>query len=133
MTRLQLVAAHPLPRFLCVGGALAAIYAFLTALATSCLDMPRPLIAALVWLGLIGPGYWCQHRFSFRSARAHRFGIWLYAGCQLAGMGIAAFLAWGFAQGRFWPDLLLFLTASALSALLSYLVTRLMIFPKSGQ
>ena len=131
MTRLARLLYHPLPRFLVVGGSLAAVYALLTALATTRLALPYPLIAALVWLGLIGPGFWCQRRFSFRSPPAHRYGIWLYAGCQLAGMGIAALLAWLFGQGRFWPDLLLFLAASALSALLSYLVSRLVIFPEA--
>ena len=52
-------------RFLLVGGALAALYALLAALATSQLPWPKAVSAAVAWLACIPLGFWCHRRFTF--------------------------------------------------------------------
>lgn len=118
-------------RFLVVGGGLTALYSVLAALATTYLPLAKPLSAAGAWVLCIPLGFWCQRRFTFRDATPHRRALWLYAGTQIMGLCIAATASQLFARGVFWPDLAVHLGAAGVAAILSYLVNRLIIFPKT--
>lgn len=124
----QQIWRHSFGRFLIVGGGLALLYAALTAFFTSYLPGPKPLWAVMVWIALIPFGFHCQRRFTFRARQSRQDGLSLYAVSQLIGMAITAVLSWLFASGAFWPDLLLYLCASALAAVVSYAMARLVIF-----
>jgi putative flippase GtrA len=116
-------------RFLVVGASLAALYATLAALATSQLPWPKALSSALVWVLCIPIGFLSHRRFTFTTRKAHRHGLWLYAGTQVLGIGIASGVSFLLARGLFWPDLFVHLLASGLAALASYLINRWIVFP----
>lgn len=116
-------------RFLLVGGALAALYALLAALATSQLPWPKAVSAAVAWLACIPLGFWCHRRFTFPGSARRPFALALYAATQLIGIGIGAGMSYLFATGSFWPDLVVHLAASALAAVTSYVVNRTLTFP----
>ena len=116
-------------RFLLVGGALAALYALLAALATSQLPWPKAVSAAAAWLACIPLGFWCHRRFTFPGSARRPFALALYAATQLIGIGIGAVMSYLFATGSFRPDLVVHLAASALAAVTSYFVNRTLTFP----
>ncbi|MBL9052436.1 MAG: GtrA family protein [Tabrizicola sp.] len=120
---------NTLVRFLFVGGWLALTYAVLAALATTHLPLPKPLSAAGVWLICVPLGFWCQRRFTFKASTQHRHALLIYAAVQVIGIGIASLAAFLLARGEFWWDLAVHLGASALAAVVSYLVNRLIVFP----
>jgi putative flippase GtrA len=119
-----------LMRFLVVGGAMTALYSVTAALATTYLPLPRSLSSAVVWMLCIPLGFWCQRRFTFTGSTPHRRALWLYAAVQVMGIGIAATNSHLLARGSFWPDLMVHIFSAALAAILSYLVNRLIVFPK---
>ena len=116
-------------RFLIVGGALAAIYALLAAVATSQLPLPKALSAALAWALCVPLGFWAHRRFTFTRHRAHRHGLWLYAATQVLGAAIAAATSFVLATGAFAADPPVHLLGSALAAVASYLLNRRFTFP----
>ena len=117
------------PRFLAVGASLALLYATLAALATSQLPWPKALSSALVWILCIPIGFQAHRHFTFTARRPHRHGLWLYAGTQALGIGLASGVSFLLATGVFWPDLLVHLAGSALAAAASYLINRSFVFP----
>lgn len=117
-------------RFLFVGCFISLFYSVLAAFATSSLPLPTPVSAAAVWLLCIPLGYMSQRRFTFTASVPHRHALWLYAGTQVMGIGIAATASYLLARGSFWPDLTVHLGAAALAAILSFLINRWIIFPK---
>lgn len=119
-------------RFLVVGGGMTALYSVLAALATTTLPLPRPLSAAGVWILCIPLGFWCQRRFTFTSSAPRRHAIWLYAATQGMGIVIAATASHLLARGVFWPDLVVHLGAAALAAVLTFLISRRIIFPDAS-
>lgn len=123
-------ADRTLLRFLVVGACLAALYATLAALATSQLPWPRALSSAMVWVLCIPIGFLSHRRFTFTTRTAHRHGLWLYAGTQVLGIGIASGVSFLLARGQFWPDLFVHLFASCLAAVASYLINHHVVFPK---
>ncbi|NPD16310.1 GtrA family protein [Xinfangfangia sp. D13-10-4-6] len=116
------------PRFLLVGGSFALIYSLLAAFLTAVLPFVAPLSAAIAWLACIPPAWFCQRRFTFQGAQARKGGGILYLLPQCLGMMIAAGAGWLFATGAFLADTLVYLLASALAAVVSYAITRLVIF-----
>lgn len=116
-------------RFLAVGGGMAALYAFLAALATSQLPLPKALSSGLVWVLCIPLGFWLHRRLTFTSRKAHRHGLWLYAATQILGIGIAAGISYLLATGVFRHDLVVHLLASGLAAVASYLINHWIVFP----
>lgn len=116
-------------RFLFVGGCMAMLYAVLAALGTTYLPLPKALSAAGAWTVCVPLGFWFQRRFTFTASTPHRYALWLYAGIQLVGIGIATLAAFLLARGLFWWDLGVHLGASALAAVVSYLVNRWIVFP----
>jgi putative flippase GtrA len=124
---------NTLLRFLVVGGSLALLYSVLAALATTYLPVPKPLSAAGTWIVCIPLGFWCQRRFTFGSTTPRRHALWLYAATQVLSICIAAAFSHLFARGVFWPDVFVHLGASALAAIVSYLINRLVIFPDTGR
>ena len=119
-------------RFLLVGGALALVYALMAALATSQLPWPKAISAAAAWIACIPLGFWCHRHFTFTGSVRRPFALSLYALTQVLGMGIGAGISFLFASGRFWPDLLVHLCASALAAVASYVINRKLTFPEGG-
>lgn len=116
-------------RFLVVGGSLALVYATLAALATSYLPLPKALASGMVWVLCIPLGFWAHRRFTFTTRKPHRHGLWLYAATQGLGIGIAASVSYLLATGSFRHDLFVHLLASALAAVVSYLISRWIVFP----
>lgn len=116
-------------RFLVVGGSLAAIYATLAALATSYLPLPKALSSGLVWVLCIPLGFQAHRRFTFTASKPHRHGLWLYAATQGLGIGIAASVSFLLATGSFRHDVFVHLLASALVAVISYVISRWIVFP----
>ena len=123
---------HTLLRFLLVGGTMAVVYSVLAALATSTLPIPRPLSAALAWLVCIPVAFWGQRRFTFADSQPHRYALGLYAAIQALSIGVVAGISHLLARGTFWHDLFVHLLASAVAAILSYLVNRWIVFPANG-
>jgi len=119
-------------RFLAVGGGMALLYATLAATATSQLPFPKALSSGLVWVLCIPIGFWCHRRLTFPTRKPHRHGLWLYAATQGLGIGIAAGTGYLLATGAFWPDLLVHLLASGLAAVVSYLISRRIVFLPSA-
>jgi putative flippase GtrA len=117
-------------RFLVVGSGMTALYSVLAALATTHLPLPRPLSAAGVWMLCIPLGFWCQRRFTFTASAQHRHAILLYTATQVLGICIASTASYLFARGSFWPDLAVHLGAAALAAILSFMISRWIIFPE---
>lgn len=118
-------------RFLIVGGGVAAVYAVLAALATSQLPWPKAVSAVVAGMICIPLGFWAQRRFTFSDSGQHRFAIGLYAASQVLGLCIGAGISFLFASGRFWPDLAVHLSASALAAVASYILNRRYTFPQA--
>jgi putative flippase GtrA len=118
-------------RFLVVGGGMAVVYSVTAALATTYLPLPKSLSSALVWILCIPLGFWCHRRFTFAGSTPHRHALWLYAGVQAAGIGIAATNSHFLARGAFWPDLAVHFFSALLAAIVSYVVNRLVVFPRS--
>jgi putative flippase GtrA len=118
-------------RFLVVGSALAGVYALLAAFATSQLPWPKAVSAAVAWVICVPLGFWCQRRFTFTDSAPHRLALGLYAATQLIGIGIGAGMSYLFARGAFWPDLAVHFAASALAAVVSYIINRKLTFPES--
>lgn len=120
-------------RFLVVGGSLALVYALLAAFATSQLPWPKAVSAGAAWIACIPLGFWCHRRFTFTGSAPPPFALGLYALTQVIGIGIGAGTSFLFATGRFWPDLLVHLCASALAAVASYVINRKLTFPAGGR
>lgn len=118
-----------LPRFLLVGGGIALIYSVLAAVATSWLPWPSALVSGALWVAFIPVGYWAQRRFTFADSRLHRHALVLYAATQVLGVAIVTATSAFLVQGLFWPDLSIHLAASALAALSSFAINRLVVFP----
>ena len=116
------------PRFLLVGGSFALIYSLLAALLTGLLPLPSWMSSALAWLLCIPPAWFCQRRFTFHDRAPRQGGAFLYLLTQGLGLGIAALAGALFAQGSFVHDALVYLLASALAAVVSYAINRLIIF-----
>lgn len=129
MTR-RFAPERTLLRFLVVGASLAALYATLAALATSQLPLPKALSSGIVWVLCIPAGFWAHRRFTFTTRKPHRHGLWLYAATQGLGIGIAASVSALLATGSFRHDLFVHLLASALAAVVSYLISRWIVFPQ---
>jgi putative flippase GtrA len=119
-------------RFLIVGGGLTTLYSVLAAFATTHLPLPRSLSAAGVWILCIPLGFWCQRRFTFTASAPRRHAIWLYAATQMVGICVAATASHLLARGAFWPDLVVHLGAAALAAVLSFIISRWIIFPAAS-
>lgn len=116
-------------RFLVVGGALALAQSLLATGFTLYLPGPRPLLAVLATLILLWPAYQLQARVTFKMrGSGRRGGLSLYAATQAVGMAITAFASWRFTSGLSWADTLVYLTASAVAAVISYLMAKLVIF-----
>lgn len=120
-------------RFLVVGGSLALVYALLAAFATSQLPWPKAVSAGAAWIACIPLGFWCHRRLTFTGSAPRPFALGLYALTQVIGIGIGAGTSFLFATGRFWPDLLVHLCASALAAVASYVINRRLTFPAGGR
>ena len=123
---------NTLLRFLFFGGAASVFYATLAALATSHLSLPKPMSAGGAWIICIPLGFWCQRRFTFAANFPRRHGFWLYAATQILGICTVATASHFFAVGVFWPDVVVYLTASAMAAIVSYMINRWVIFPEVG-
>lgn len=117
-------------RFLLVGGAMAGLYAVLAALATSQLPWPKAVSAGAAVVVCIPIGFWCHRHFTFTDSTRNPFALGIYALTQLLGIAIGAGTSFLFATGRFGPDLLVHLSASAITAVVSYLINRRLAFPK---
>ncbi len=115
-------------RFLLVGGSFALICSLLAAFLTGLLPLPPWMSAALAWLLCIPPAWLCQRRFTFHDRAPREGGAVLYLLTQGLGLCIAALAGALFAQGRFGHDTLVYLLASALAAVVSYAINRLVIF-----
>lgn len=120
-----------LVRFLAVGGGIALLYAVLAALATSHLPLPKTLSSGVIWVLCIPFGYWLQRRYTFTGRTPKRHGLWFYGATQFLGLGIVAIVSFLLATGRFWPDLGVHLLASALAAIVSFLINHWVVFPDS--
>lgn len=120
---------NTLLRFLIVGGSMSLLFSLLTAFSTLHLPLPKPLVAGLVWVICIPIAFWCQRRFTFQTSAPRSNALGLYAATQGLGIVIVAVATAGLARGSFWPDMLVYLGASALAATASYLISRLVIFP----
>ena len=136
--KLAAIWQHSLFRFLLVGGSMALVYALSTAILTGLLPLPPALTAVLVWLACIPPAFWAQRRFTFAASTPHRHALALYALTQGLGMVIVSVAAALFASREMTRDLLLYLAASALAAVVSYGINRMVIFaaappPKAPQ
>ena len=121
---------NSLLRFLLVGGGLAVLYSVLAALATSYLPLPKPVSSAGTWIICIPLGFWCQRHFTFPTSVPHRHALWLYAATQFVGICTVATASHLLVRGSFWPDLAVHLGASAVAAVVSYLINRWVIFPQ---
>lgn len=117
-------------RFLAVGGGVALLYAILAATATSLLPLPRAVSSGVLWVLCIPVAFWLQRRFTFTARKPHRHGLWLYAATQGLGIGIAASVSYLLATGSFRHDVFVHLLASALVAVVSYLISRWIVFPQ---
>lgn len=117
-------------RFLLVGGALALVYALVAALATSQLPWPKAVSAGVAWIACIPLGFWCHRHFTFTGSARRPFAIGLYALTQVLGIAIGGGVSFLFATGVFLPDLFVHLGASALAAIVSYVINRRMTFPE---
>lgn len=122
------LAAASFPRFLLVGGSFALINALLAATLTALLPLPAAACAALAWLACIPPAWACQRRFSFHRATVRRGGGLLYFVSQILGVGISAGAGGLFAGGSFAQDVLIYMLAALLAAVVSYAIARLVIF-----
>jgi putative flippase GtrA len=117
-------------RFLAVGGSVALLYAILAAIATSLLPLPRAVSSGALWVLCIPVAFGLQRRFTFTARKPHRHGLWLYAATQGLGIGIAASVSYLLATGSFRHDVFVHLLASALVAVVSYLISRWIVFPQ---
>lgn len=117
-------------RFLAVGSGMAGLYSVSAALATTYLPLPRPVSSVGVWILCIPMGFWLQRRVTFADSTPHRHALLLYAAIQATGMSIAAASSHFLASGSFWPDLLVHLSAAVMAAIISFMVNRLVVFPK---
>lgn len=117
-------------RFLAVGGSVALLYAILAAIATSLLPLPRAVSSGALWVLCIPVAFGLQRRFTFTARKPHRHGLWLYAATQGLGIGIAASVSYLLATGNFRHDVFVHLLASALVAVVSYLISRWIVFPQ---
>lgn len=116
-------------RFVIVGSAMALVYALLAAFGTSHLPLPTAVSAGLAWVLCIPLGFLGQRHFTFADSKPHRHALGLYTLTQVIGIGIAAGTSFLFAQGAFWPDLLVHLAASALAAVVSFGLNHVVTFP----
>ncbi|MBW7920654.1 MAG: GtrA family protein [Rubellimicrobium sp.] len=115
-------------RFLLVGGSVAVAYSLATTLVTMALPLPPAVLAVAVWVCFIPLGYACQARFAFTGRTARRGGGALYAMAQGLSMGIVALAAWALASGDSWADVAVYLGASAIAAVASYVINRRLVF-----
>lgn len=115
-------------RFLLVGGLAALAYALTTAVLGTVLPHPGPWVAVLVWLAFIPPVYLCHARFSFRERQARQGGLALYALTQGLSLCIVAAASAVFARQEVLADTLVYLAASALAAVTSFLLNRWLVF-----
>lgn len=115
-------------RFLLVGGSFAGLYAGACTLLTALLPLPAAGVSVLVWLALIPPAYACQRRFAFRASQPRRGALLFYAMTQGVGLVIASTIAALFAGQEPGRNLVVFLAGSALAAVASYLLNRMITF-----
>lgn len=115
-------------RFLLVGGSVAVVYSLVTTIVTMTVPLPPPALAVATWLAFIPVGYACQARFTFSGHEARPGAGALYSLAQVVSMSIVAIAAWAFASGESWADTLVYLGASAIAAVVSYAINRLLVF-----
>ncbi len=120
-------------RFLIVGGSIAMIYALVCTGLTTRAGLPPGPVSVAVWLALIPPAYACQRRFTFRTENPRRGAMALYALTQGMGVAIASTVAWAFAGHDAGRDFAVFLAGSALAAVASWLMNRLVVFAEPAR
>jgi putative flippase GtrA len=75
-----------------VGAAGALAYVVLSTVMTTLTGVSPWICSVLVYLGLILPVYFAQHRLTFRSQQAHRTSLPRYIAIQMLGVFLAAIL-----------------------------------------
>jgi putative flippase GtrA len=117
-----------LTRFLLVGGGAALAYALVTAALVARLPLPPALVSALVWIAFIPPVFWCHRRFTFRARSARRGALGLYALTQGVSLCIVSVAGALFVTRDMLLDTALYLAASAVAAVTSYLLNHFLVF-----
>ena len=114
-------------RFLAVGGGLALSYALATAGLVSA-GAPKLATSVALYLLCIPLGFMLQGRLTFGVRDTRRGALALYAALQGVSLGIVTAATALFVSGRFWPDALVLVCASGAAALVSFAVSRAVIF-----
>ena len=116
-----------LVRFLAVGGGLAAGYALATAALVSA-GAPKVATSVALYLLCIPLGFVLQGRLTFRVPKARRGALALYAATQALSLGIVTLATALFVTGDFRRDTIVLLAASGSAALVSFAVSRAVVF-----
>jgi putative flippase GtrA len=119
-------------RFLVVGGGFALLYAAGTAALIHLAGTPPLPTSALVYAACMPPAFLAQKHFAFAVRQTRPAAFPLYVGTQLLGMGIVSAASGLLASGRFWQDTAVLLAASALAAVVSFLIGRHLTFVQAG-
>lgn len=124
--------SHAFLRFLLVGALAACLYALCAAgLASLLPSVPPAVISTLLWFAFIPPVFWCHRRFSFRGMSPRPRALGLYALTQAISSAIVSVASVLFVTKVFWADIGVYLIATALAAIISYLLNRLVVFAPS--
>lgn len=121
-----------LMRFLLVGGLAALAYSMVTAALVSRLPQSPALISALVWLAFLPPVFWCHRHFTFQGRQPRKQALGLYALTQAFSIAIVSLASALFVSHDLWLDLGVYLTASAVAAVVSFALNHILIFPKAS-
>lgn len=119
-------------RFLLVGGSFSLIYSLTTAGLIGFAGTPAFVTSVIVYLLCIPAAYYFQKRFAFGVETARRAAFPLYVATQALGLSIVSGATALFVTHVFWADTLLLLTASAVAAVISFLITRFVTFAPKG-
>lgn len=115
-------------RFLLVGGAFSLVYSASTALLIGLVGTPPVATSLLVYLACIPPAFACQRRFAFGVERARPGALGLYAMTQGLSMAIVSSATALFVTREVVQDTLVILAASAVAAVVSFVISRFVIF-----
>ena len=119
---------HSFFRFAAVGVSFSLIYAVVTSALISVMQAPAFLTSVAVYLICIPLAFVAQRRFAFDRAQPMRGGVLVYGAVQIVALVAVSFVSSRFVQGVWAFDTVLYFVTAGAAAVVSFAISRFVIF-----
>lgn len=118
-------------RFLLVGGGFSLLFSVLTSIFINYLSTPPFTTILIVYISCIPCAYQCQRAFVFKQKKTRKHAFYYYAGLQILSLSTVSAITKFFISYDFVWDMALMLATAALTAIVSYILSKKIIFTAS--